>query len=110
MRSNRIALFGAALIALAGIAGAASANTRWENHHPRQDQVFDRTQHQQRRITMERREGELSFWQAQRLRAADRHIAREDHRFARINGGYITRGEQRYLNHQENHVSRHIGA
>jgi hypothetical protein len=110
MRAIKIAAFAAAALTLAGVAGVASAETPWELHHPRQDQVLDRTQNQQHRITKERREGELTAGQAHRLRVADRRIAREDHRFARMNGGYITKGQQRFLNHQENHVSRRIGA
>jgi hypothetical protein len=35
-----------ALTATAGIAGAASAETRWDRDHPRQDQVLDRVAHQ----------------------------------------------------------------
>ena len=109
MRYSKIAVLGAAILSLAGMAGAASAETRWEMHHPRQDQVLDRTANLQRRITVDRREGELTTYQAHRLRVADRHVAREDHRFARINGGYITKGQQRFMNRQENRLSKHVG-
>ncbi|MBS0411055.1 MAG: hypothetical protein JSR86_14145 [Proteobacteria bacterium] len=98
---------GAALVGLA-LAGAASADTRWERHHPRQDQVLDRTHRQERRITEERREGDLTAAQAHRLRAADHRIAAEDHAYARANGGYITPAEQGRMNRQENRVSSHI--
>jgi hypothetical protein len=108
MTLTKLALAGAAALTLIGAAGAASAETPWETHHPRQDQVLDRVHNQERRIAEERREGELSRWQAHRMWAHDRFIARQDHRFARINGGYITRGEQHYLNREENGVGRHI--
>lgn len=99
--------FGVALIGLA-LAGSASADTRWERHHPRQDQVLDRTKRQEHRITEERREGELTAAQAHRLRVADRRIAAEDHAWARANGGYITPAEQARLNRQEDRVAAHI--
>ena len=98
---------GAALVSLA-VAGSASADSRWERHHPRQDQVLDRTHHQERRITEERREGDLTAAQAHRLRAADHRIAAEDHAYARANGGYITPAEQARMNRQENRVAAHI--
>ena len=91
------------------VAGAASADTRWENHHPRQDQVLDRAAHERARIREERREGEISKAQAHRMMRADRTIAREDHMTARANGGFITKREQHNLNKQENQLSRRIG-
>jgi hypothetical protein len=108
MSLTRIALAGAAALTFLGLAGAASAETTWEQHHPRQDQVLDRIQRQERRIAEARREDELGRWQAHRLWAHDRFIARQDHRFARINGGYITPGEQHYLNREEDGLGRHI--
>jgi hypothetical protein len=88
---------------------AASADTGWGYRHPRQEQVYDRLSYQNHRINREYREGEINRWQAYRLHRADARIARQDRFFARSNGGYITRGEQRYMNHEENRVSRRIG-
>jgi hypothetical protein len=42
------------------------------------------------------------------LHREDRAIRHEERSMAAANGGYITRGEQRMLNRQENSVSRHI--
>ncbi|MEW6597756.1 MAG: hypothetical protein AB1429_09700 [Pseudomonadota bacterium] len=96
--------------AAVGAATAASADTGWWGYrHPRQEQVYDRLGYQNRRINREYREGEINRWQAYRLHRADARIARQDRFFARTNGGYITRGEQRYMNHEENRVSRRIG-
>jgi len=99
-------ILGGALVSLA--AGATQADTRWDRHHPRQDQVLDRTHRQERRITEERREGDLTAAQAHRLRADDHAIAAEDHAFSRYNGGYITPGEQAMMNRQENRVGEHV--
>lgn len=96
------------LLAVAGAAAGASAETRWDAHHPRQAEVLDRLAHQRARIRHEVRAGELSRVQARRILVRDRRIAREDRRLARVNGGRITRGEQRLLNHQENLTSRRI--
>ena len=38
----------------------------------------------------------------------DRHIRMHERRFARHDGGHISRFEQARLNHQENRVGRHI--
>ena len=97
------------LVMACGAATGASAETRWAEHHPRQHEVLSRTARQEHRITMERREGEISARQAHRLRAADMRIAHQDRRDARINGGFITKGQQRHLNREENRISRHIG-
>ncbi len=96
-------------LAMAAIASSASAETRWEWRHPRRDEVIDRLQIQNRRITEERRDGELSFVQAQRLRARDRGIFRQEQFEARLNGGNLSLGEQRQLNREENRVGRRIG-
>ena len=95
-------------VAAASMATGATAATRWENHHPRQDQVFDRLAHQRQRIRDDYRDGDLSRRQEARLLARDNRIAREDRFFARTNGGYITKGEQRFMNRQENGTSRRI--
>ena len=96
------------LLASGMIATAASAETPWQAHHPRQEQVLNRDAHERARIREERREGDLSRRQANHLLAADRRIAHQDRVVARVNGGYITRHEQRVLNHEETKVGRHI--
>jgi hypothetical protein len=109
-RTNLTRTLAAAILATAAlsVAGAASADTRWEKDHPRQDQVLDRVNHQEARIRHERREGEISKAQAHRMMRADRRIAREDHVVARANGGFITKREQRHMDRQENQLGRHI--
>jgi hypothetical protein len=96
------------LLAVGTIATAASAETPWQAHHPRQEQVLNRDAHERARIHEERREGDLTRRQANHLLAADRRIARQDHLLARANGGHITRREQRFLNHEESKVGRRI--
>jgi hypothetical protein len=96
------------LVAGGMIATAAAADTPWQAHHPRQEQVLNRDAHQRAVIREERREGDLTGAQAKHLLAADRRIARQDHVVARTNGGFITKREQRVMNHEEAKVARHI--
>ena len=92
----------------AGLAGAASAETRWEQHHPRQDQVLDRDARLRHETREAYRDGDISRRQETRMLRRDREVAREDHVMARINGGYITKGEQRLMNRQETRLAHHI--
>ena len=105
MNIKRSLLAGAlALTAAVSLAGVASAETPWQSHHPRQEEVLGRVQHQRHLIRQEVRRGELSRYESRRMLHRVNRIGREDHRDARLNGGYITRGEQHRLNRQENHV------
>lgn len=109
MRFSKSALMAVAGLAVAFTATTASADTRWERHHPRRDEVIDRLQNQNRRIHEERREGELSGRQARYMHREDRAIYRQEQFDARLNGGHITRAEQHALNQEENDVSHQIG-
>jgi hypothetical protein len=107
-RKLLVAIFG--LLATGAVCSTASAETRWERNHPRQEQVLHRVALQRHDIRKERREGELTHGEAHRLQARDTRVARQDHRMARANGGFITKAEQHRLNRQENHIHRHIPA
>jgi len=96
--------------AVAGTAvSAAFAETQWERNHPRRDQVNDRLANQNRRINRELKEGEITKQQAHELHREDHAIRQEERDMAKINGGHITKGEQKVLNQQENAVSHQIG-
>ena len=96
-------------LSLAGVATSALAETKWEQNHPRRDQVNDRLANQNRRINKEVAEGEVSKGQAAQLHKQDRQIRREERLMASQNGGHITKQEQKTLNQQENAVSQKIG-
>jgi hypothetical protein len=108
-RSRKLTLVALALATLGLPATSASAETFWQSQHPRRAEVNARLGYQNFRINREVREGELAPWQARRLHREDFAIRREERAMAGFNGGYITRGEQHMLNHQENVVSRRIG-
>jgi hypothetical protein len=71
--------------------------------------VNDRLANQNRRINQERREGEITRAQANRLHSEDRAIRNEERTMAGFNNGHITGAEQKALNQQENAVSSQIG-
>jgi hypothetical protein len=96
-------------VVLASAAGA-SAETRWEAHHPRRAEVNHRLAREEHRIRVERREGELTARQARQLRAEDHGIRAQERFAASHHRGHITRAEQRHLNGEENGVSRQMGS
>jgi len=107
----KVAVLGLTLAAVAfgGVTGA-SAESRWQGNHPHRAEVNHRLGNLNHRITAERRGGELSRGQARDLRAEDRGIRGQERFDASRHGGHITRSEQARLNHEENRVSRQIGA
>jgi hypothetical protein len=102
-----------ALVVSFAVVGAAvsiaSAETQWERNHPRRDQVNDRLANQNRRVNRELKEGEITKQQAHQIHREDHAIRQEERDMAKINGGHITKGEQKTLNQQENAVSHQIG-
>ena len=99
----------AATVSLACLAAPAMADTPWQAHHPRREQVNNRLENQNDRIHREVEEGEMSHAKAARLHRADHRIRMQERRMAARNGGHISRGEQARINREENHVSRRIG-
>jgi small-conductance mechanosensitive channel len=93
---------------LAGATGA-SAETHWQQHHPRRVEVNHRLNNQNRRINTERREGDITRAQARDLHQEDRGIRAQERFDASHDRGHITRAEKRRLNHEENGVSGQIG-
>ena len=106
LRNLLIAALG--VTALAGAAGAASAETPWQAHHPRRVEVNHRLDNLNRSITHERREGDISGRRAALMHAHVHHIRMQERRYAAFHGGHISRYEQARLNHEENGVRRHI--
>ncbi|SRR5579875_550486 len=99
----------AVTLSLTGLATTSFADTAWQKHHPRREEVNNRLANQNRRIRQERKEGEITKAQAAQLHREDHAIRQEERAMARTNGGHITKAEQRALNQQENQVSRQIG-
>ncbi len=89
-------------------ATAASAQTRFEAHHPRRAEVIERAHHQMARIHEAREAGKISARQAHRMHLAEHRIIRHEHRMALRHGGHVTRHEQIRLNREENRIGQHI--
>lgn len=107
---TKLAVIGVSLAALVGAsAGTASADTNWQKHHPRREEVNARLMRQDHRIAMQRREGDLTRAQAHMLRREDRGVRAQERFDAMHHRGHLTRHEMRRLNHEENAVSRQIG-
>lgn len=105
----RTLLIAAASLAMAGgVAGAASAATPWQNHHPGRVEVNHRINHLNRSIREERREGDLTPRQAMRMHARVHHIRMQERRMAARHGGHLTRHERARLNHEETGVHNHV--
>jgi hypothetical protein len=99
-----------AAAALTGLASNALADeTQWQKDHPRRTEVNARLANQNKRINTERKEGEITKAQAQKLHSEDHAIRQEERTMASTNHGHITKAEQRSLNQQENQVSKQIG-
>jgi hypothetical protein len=99
----------AATVSLACLAAPAMADTPWQAHHPRREQVNNRLGNQSARIHQEVKEGEMSHARAARLHRADHRIRMQERRMAARNGGHITKAQKARLNREENRVSHHIG-
>ena len=93
---------------MAGFAASAHAETPWQYQHPRRAEVNERLASQNYRIDRDVARGTMSPREGAYLHREDRAIHGEERSMAAANGGYITRGEQRMPNRQENAVSRQI--
>jgi len=109
--STRITMMLAALATIGTLVAAPvfAQDTKWDKDHPRREQVNDRLKNQNKRITTERKEGEITKAQAQKLRANDKTIHGEEKAMASQDGGHITKTDQKALNQQLNQNSQAIG-
>ncbi len=99
-----------ALVLLSGLAGASmAAETTWEKHHPRRDQVNDRLENQDKRINQDVKQGQLTQAQAAALHKDGQAMRQEERDMAALDNGHITKADQKALDQQENSVSKLIG-
>lgn len=75
------------------------------NRHPRRAEVLTRDNMERNELRADR--GLLGGHYGQ-LMHEDRSIRRQEQRDARINGGFITRGEQNHLNREENRLQYQV--
>ncbi|HUO21213.1 MAG TPA: hypothetical protein VMU59_01700 [Caulobacteraceae bacterium] len=96
------------LITALGVAGGASAETRFQATHPARAEVNARAARLDHRIAIDRRAGRIGPVKAQAMRAELRQVRRDERLDARHFGGHITPVEHRQLNERENHVARQL--
>ncbi len=108
---HRRAIVAAALLAtsLSAMAQTPPAQDSFDATYPRRAEVNARLANQNARINQERASGQITGAQAKQLHAQDHAIRTEERADAAVNGGHITKAEQRTINHQENQQSREIG-
>jgi hypothetical protein len=101
-RFHSLLLIGATL---GGVAATQQPGLAFGGHfaanHPRRAEVLGRDNFQRGELRADR--GKLGGHYGQ-LMHEDRSIHRQEQRDARINGGFITRGQQNQLNREENRV------
>jgi len=111
MNAKQNLILAAMALVLAGAAvTSASAETRFDQTHPRRAEVNARLATEIRRIDAGRRDGEISTVKAVRLHQKAHMIRVQERRMAARHGGHITGGEKLKLNREENRLGRHIGA
>ncbi len=94
---------------LALASSSALADTHWQSKHPRREQVNNRLNRQNHRITAEHKEGDITTAQAKALRSTYRSVRAQERADATINGDHITKAEQKNLNAELNANSQAIG-
>ncbi len=88
--------------------GSTGGNNNWQNfaeHHPRRAEVLSRDNNLNKEIQADK--GNLGG-NYNKLEREDQAIRQQEQADARFNGGYITKGEQRQLNHEENELQHQI--
>ena len=102
---QKVSLLSVAALGLLITSTAPSFAGQFQRNHPRRAEVLHRDNNINNRINNDR--GHLGGHYGQ-LKRQDRNIRRQEQRDARMNGGHITKGEQRQLNREENHVNNEI--
>jgi hypothetical protein len=82
--------------------------SNFAKEHPRRNEVNTRVDNQRARIDQGLKNGTLDKQQAQQLRANDRAIKQQEHADVKANGGYLTPGQQKQINQEENANSQMI--
>jgi hypothetical protein len=104
--NNKAVLPAALIMAVALTTIQPSYAGQFKQNHPRRAEVLHRTNNINNRINQDT--GQLGGHYNQ-LERQDQSVQRQEQRDSRINGGYITPGQQAHLNGEENHINREVG-
>jgi len=104
-KSSVNSVFTLLICSLIGSSATPSFAGQFAQNHPRRAQVLNRDARLNQRIT-----GDLGHLNGNygKLENQDLSIMHQEQRDARINGGYITHGQQAQLNREENHLSNEV--
>jgi hypothetical protein len=103
---NKAVLPAALIMAVALTTSQPSYAGHFKQNHPRRAEVLHRDNNINNRINQDH--GQLGGHYNQ-LERQDKSVQRQEQRDSRINGGYITPGQQAHLNGEENHINREVG-
>lgn len=92
------------LMLLGSVSTQAFASS-FAKHHPRRAQVLRRDNHLNNQLRADKGHLGGNYGKLAREQRAIRHQERRD---ARTNGGFITKGQQRQLNREENRLHNQI--
>jgi len=107
---SKLTILSAVLTTVVATTGSAAfADSFWDLHHPRRDEVIDRLHNQDQRIDLKVAAGFMSPEKARRLHEEDHRIFFEEQTMAANDGGHLTKADEVSLNEQLNVVSRRIG-
>ncbi|MBS1948047.1 MAG: hypothetical protein JST47_09800 [Bacteroidetes bacterium] len=98
-----------ACLSMAALAQGPGHQPTHIKNHPRVNQVNRRIDNQERRITDERKEGDLTKSQAQQDRKDLSEVNQEKRDMRKTDHGHLTKADQKALNQQLNQNSKKIG-
>jgi len=84
------------------------ASAGFAQRHPRRAEVNGRFRHQQGRIANGVTTGRLNAGEAANLEGQEAAIKHQERSEVRANGGFLTKGQQRQLNQEQNGLSHEI--
>ena len=99
----------ATTISIASFAGGPGHQRTHIPHHPRVNQVNGRIDNQEKRITTERKDGDITKSQAHADRKDLSEINQEKKDMRKTDDGHLTKDDQKALNQQLNQNSKQIG-
>jgi len=120
MMTYKIALFGLVLAGALtttspGWAAGPEKDPKFQKNHPRQTQTLKRVDRERTQVNQLYKQGKISAQQRNQQLGQIHAIRKEDYADAkansqngRVRGGYITKGQQRGMNQQENQIRQEI--
>jgi hypothetical protein len=105
MKGITLGLLGALSMGLMITSASAGYAGEFKENHPRRAEVLNRNHNINRRLN--KNYGNLDGHYGQ-LKKEDKAIVHQEQRDAKINGGFITKGQKKQLNREENHLNNQI--